>query len=186
VEGRAFHVYRRGEAEGFTGDQRQLHAAFFHAWDLSCIVVEEGRIHFFLFFRQCEPYLDAVERRVAMAGTFRAALGMHDAASCRHPVHFTGTDHQIVAEAVLMADLAFKEPGQRGETDVRMGTHVHGLAGPQYHWPEMVEKHEGTHAAAFAQRQRAAHAEVTDVLFLGDEVQVDGILGRHRRAPVWV
>src|SRR5690606_8831967 len=137
--------------------------------------VEESRIHFFLFLRQCEPDLDAVERCIAVAGTFRAALGMHDAASCRHPVHLAGTDHEVVAEAVLVTDLTCEEPGQRGEADVRMGAHVHGLAGLQYYRTEMIEEHEGAHAEASAQRQCAAYAEVTDVLSLGDKVQQDGI-----------
>src|SRR5690606_10470395 len=118
------------------------------------------------------PGLDAIKRCIASPRTLGAAFRVHDTAASRHPVHFTGTDHEIGAEAVAVADFALEEPADRGQANVRVRAHVHGLAGLQYDRAEMVEEDEGARAAAFCDGQRATYAEIPDVLFLGDQMQV--------------
>ncbi|MCY1464647.1 hypothetical protein D9M71_826990 [compost metagenome] len=74
---------------------------------------------------------------------------MGDGAASGHPADIAGIDHLVRTEAVLVLQLAFKEVGERGETNMRMLADVHAGTRCITGFEHMVEKHEGPDIAAF-------------------------------------
>ena len=104
--------------------------------------MRKAGLHLFLGRWQCDPHLQAVDRLTVDAPLRPRALGMHDAASGRHPVDFARPDRHRGAEAVAMHDLAVEKIGHGGEPDMRMRANVEPVAGAKFRRPEMVEKDE--------------------------------------------
>jgi hypothetical protein len=98
---------------------------------------------FFLASRQRDPALQAEHLLAVGALDVRRALGMRDAAPGGHQIHGAGLDFLNVALAVAVHDAAVEQIGDGGESDMRMRTHVHALAGDELHRAEMIEENEG-------------------------------------------
>jgi hypothetical protein len=93
------------------------------------------------------------------------ALGVRDAATRDHPVHFVGLDRLLNADAVAMHDLAREQVRDGREPDVRMRAHVHGLrdAGWEGHRPDVIEEDERADHVAAREGQHAADFEAAEV-----------------------
>ena len=124
----------------------------------------EGRIGFLVPLRQRQPGLQPQQRRIRLPLFVGRALRMGDAATGRHPVDLTGPDGLHRADAVAMHDLALDQPGQGGETDMRVRPDIQPPARRQHGRAEMIEKHERPDHAALARRQGAPHLEIADIL----------------------
>ena len=62
-----------------------------------------------------------------------------------------------------MHDLAFEQVGDRGDTDMRMRSHLDAFAGWKFSGPHVIEKDIRPDHAPFARRQRTAHGKIADV-----------------------
>src|SRR4029434_8734295 len=103
--------------------------------------------------------LDALQALRLPATLAVRALGMHDAASGRHPVDVARRDRLHEAEAVAMHDAALEEIGDGGEADMRMRAHVDAAAGRELDRAELVEEDERPDHTALRRRQHALHGE---------------------------
>src|SRR5262249_43930801 len=139
-------------------------------------MAEAGR-PFLLARRQRHPALQAMDRLVVAAMLRRGALGVHDAASRRHPIDLARTNGGSGAEAVAMHDLAVEQEGDPGKADMRMRPHVDALARAEMRRPEMVEEDERADHAPPGVRERAADVEMADIDAARHDDEIDGIGG---------
>src|SRR3569623_2413536 len=106
------------------------------------------------------------------------ALGMHDAASCGHPVNLAGADRDRRAERVTVHDLAVEQLAHGREPDMRMWPHVEALAAAEFGRAEMVEEDEGPdHARASGGKRPADGKAVAEVGGAGDDDIGYGVAG---------
>jgi hypothetical protein len=120
-------------------------------------VCSKAGLDLFLRHRQRHPQLDAVADVAFLLQVLGRALGMHNAASRRHPVDGAGLNALHRANAVAVQDGAVKQVGDRGQADVRMRPHVMAAAWLLRHRAEMVEEDERPHALAPGRGQQPAH-----------------------------
>src|SRR5262245_46568626 len=88
---------------------------------------------------------------------------MNDAAAGSHPIDLTRLDRLHCPEVVAVHDLARKQVGHGCKTDMRVRTHLKGLALNQLQRPELVEENKGTHGSALRRWQCPHHIETADV-----------------------
>src|SRR5690606_1128955 len=74
-----------------------------------------------------------------------------------------------------MPDLAIKQIGHRGKTDMGMGTHVERLAGAQYCRSHPVEEDERPHEPAPCSGQCPANLEAVNAPGIWDDHELDRI-----------
>src|SRR5690606_11663382 len=86
-------------------------------------------------------------------------LAMRDAAARGHPVHFLWPNHLFVAQAVAMHHFAGKQVGNRGKTDMRVGTYVNAAihAWRKVERPHVIEKDKWPYHRLLCERQYAAN-----------------------------
>jgi hypothetical protein len=65
-------------------------------------MMPEARLGLLLGERQSHPHLDAFDHRALRTDIGGDALGMHDTATCGHPVHRAGLDALLATQAVAM------------------------------------------------------------------------------------
>jgi hypothetical protein len=70
--------------------------------------------------RQVDPELQDLQRSAAAPELRRRQLGVHQAASRRHPLHAAGADHALVAGGVAVGQLAGQDERHRLEAAVRV------------------------------------------------------------------
>src|SRR5262245_11024732 len=102
-------------------------------------------------------------------------LRMHDAAPCPHQVDLTGTDGQRRAETIAMEDFALKQVSDRGETDVRVWSHIDTLADQELGWAHLIEADKGAHHLLLRRRQRAAYLEGAEIARPRHDHMLDGV-----------
>ena len=128
--------------------------------EFSGLVMCEACLHFLFRLRQRDPHLQPVNRFVIHTAFRPRALGVHDAATRGHPVHFARSDRNRGAQAVTVHDFAVKQVGYGGKSDVRMRPHVETIARAKFSRPEMIEKDEWPHhGGTIACRSNAACAK---------------------------
>src|SRR5262249_38906104 len=90
---------------------------------------------------------------------------VRDAAARGHPVHLAGTDGLLHSGGVAVHDLAGKQVGDRGKSDVRMRPHVCGARQSlrQLDRTQMIEEYEGAHHVALRVRQHPPALEVAEI-----------------------
>jgi hypothetical protein len=105
---------------------------------------------------QGDPELHAVE----MTGVYgRRFFGVCNAAAGGHEAEFTGADERLGAEAVVMDDFAFEQPGHGLQADVGMGRHVHRFFVCEGERAVAVEEAPWSDEAACAAREGAADGQ---------------------------
>ena len=80
---------------------------------------------------------------------------MRDPVTRCHHVHTARTQHRLVAQAIVMNNLAIMKPGDRLQADVRVGSHVHGFSLVERQWAEPVQKAPWSNKAAVLHRKRS-------------------------------
>ncbi len=103
-------------------------------------------------FRERRPELHAVQAPGVLA---RRLLGVGDPRTRRHHVHAARAQDGGAPQAVVVDDLAFVQPGDGLQPDVRVRRHVHRLAVAEREWPEAIEKAPRTDEAPVPDRQGA-------------------------------
>ena len=121
-------------------------------------------------------------QRAALGARLLESLGMRDAAAGDHPVHFFGLDRLLHADAVAMHDLAREQIGDRGESDVRMRTHVDGLRKPgrEVLRADVIEEDEGPDHVPPRERQHAPDFESPEIAAaLVDDIHAGMVYQTH-------
>jgi len=103
--------------------------------------------------RQGNPQLGRMQARTGRDRVF----GVRNAVACRHQVHLTGAHHLFRAQAVAVQDFALDHPGEGLQPGVRVGPHMHALAGRKIHRPQVVQKTPGADHAPPPGGQDAGH-----------------------------
>src|SRR5215469_3755841 len=103
--------------------------------------------------------------RPAFAARALEALRVRDAAARGHPVHLTGTNGLLHAGRVAVHDLAGKQVGDRGKSDVRMRSNIRCTRQSlrQVNRTEMIEEYEGAHHPTLRVRQHSPDLEVAEI-----------------------
>ena len=144
----------------------EVYAFPLHLGKFAGVGVLEAWSRLFLVRGQRHPALEAEHRPAAGTCCIAAPLRVHDAASSRHDVDFTGADRLHIALAVAVQDLAIDEVGQGCKPDMRVWTRVETFTRLKSDRAEAVEKDERSDHAAMHGRQGAANleaiAEITD------------------------
>ena len=154
---------RRARAEHRAGDDAHGLALAVHDRQLVAVEMGEARIDLLLGARHPDPELQAVQRLAVAAVLRRGALGMHDAAPGRHPVHRARMDRGLHPEVVAVDDFTVVKISESREPDMRMRPHVEAVPALEFRRAEMIEEHERPDGAARAMRQRPAHRKSVEV-----------------------
>ena len=85
----------------------------------------------------------------------RSLFRVRDAPARRHQVQHARSRGSGLPEAVVVDDLAFEQPGDGLQADMRMRGHVHGLARGEGQGSKGVEETPRTHEAPLAPRKQA-------------------------------
>ncbi len=141
----------------------------------SDVVVRKARRAFLLRIRQRDPALEPMDGLAVASMLGGRALGMHNSAPGRHPVHFARTNGRGASEAVAMHDLAVEEIGDGCKPDMGMRPHVDPLTGAEFGRAEMIEEDEGSDHAPARVRQRAAHGEMAEIDAARHDHEIDGV-----------
>ena len=106
--------------------------------------MRERRFRFFIARRQRDPRLQTRHSAPARARLVGGALGVRDAASGRHPIHFARPDRLRRRKTVAMNDFAFEEIRDSGEIDMRMRPHVEAFARRQMRRSHLIDENKRT------------------------------------------
>ena len=99
---------------------------------------------------------------------------MHDTAAGDHPVDRARSNRLHGAEAVAVNDLAVKQVGDRGESDVRVWAHVQATTGAQYRRAHLIEEYKRPDHAALSAGQGAAHVKaIAKIVHRRDDDEFD-------------
>jgi hypothetical protein len=80
--------------------------------------MREGRRNLFILAWQRHPGLHAVHQPTARSQRRVGAFGMHDAATCGHPVNLAWADLLADAETVAVMDLTVEQIGYCRQADM--------------------------------------------------------------------
>ena len=103
-----------------------------------------------------DPELDAIEDAGIDLGSL---FGMRDAFSRGHDVEAAGASDGFTAEAVIVQDLSFHQPGDGLEAGVGVGSDVHGFFIAKGLGAEAVQEAPGADHAALFDGERAGDLE---------------------------
>src|SRR5512147_1552411 len=104
---------------------------------------------------------------------------MYDAVTRGHPVYVTRGDPLHAAKAVAVQERALEEIGDRGQSDVRMRSHVDPCAGRKGRGPDVVEENERPDHPDRMSRQQTAYLEAAEIFRVRSE-QSKGCVGHER------
>jgi hypothetical protein len=81
-------------------------------------------------------------------------------------------------------DLAVEQVGDRGQSDMRVRTHVQAAAGAQYRRPHLIEENKRPDRAALAAGQGTAHMKaIAEIVHRRDDEELDAGIRGHRSIP---
>src|ERR1700734_3921943 len=102
IQGRPQCDHRRAQSKALSGYDAQNDAIGYARGQGRRRMMREGRRSVFPPVRQCHPALNAVNMFARCACRRWGSLGMHDAASGRHPIHIARADLAHRAQAIAM------------------------------------------------------------------------------------
>src|SRR5262247_64598 len=126
-------------------------------------MMRKGGRNLLAALRQSNPGLNAEQLRSRRIAGVRGALRMNDAAAGCHPIDFTRLDWLHCPEIIAVHDLAGKQVSDCCQTDMRVRTHLKGLALNQLQRSELVEENKRSHGSALRRWQCPHHVETADV-----------------------
>ena len=161
-------------APGRAEDQMEITALAIKSGQILTGMVEKGRIGILILFRQGDPGLNTIHLVAVLALRRGGAFGVNHAATRRHPVHIARTDHEILAETVLVTQGAFKQIGDGCQTDMRMGTHINPLTGGKRGRAHLVEENEGADKTLTRRGQNTFDGKPAEIATTADDAFADG------------
>jgi hypothetical protein len=94
---------------------------------------------------------------------------MRDTLAGDHPVHFAGIDHLVCAERIPVLEFTSIQVSDRGQTDVRMRSHVNAFTAYEFCRSRLIEEDKWANHLALWRRQSAAHLKPAEVARTRDD-----------------
>ena len=130
-----------------------------------------------------------------VTGTFT----VHDSTTSCHQIYRLGLNRLHVSKAVAVNDLTFEQVSHSRQPDVRVWAHLDTFSRRKLRRTKVIEKDKRADHVARSGRQNPAHAETTEIFYIGIyDLQISGcgtgrlgvIGGGHRRVrfiagPIW-
>ena len=127
-----------------------------------------------------DPCLDAKQFVALGTGFIAGALRMGHAPARGHPIHLSGIDHLVGADAVAVFKFAIIPIGHRPKPDMRMGAHVNATFVDELSRSHLIEKDKWPQHLAVGRRQRAPHLKPANIARTGNDQRLDAIAIRLR------